>query len=265
PVLQRVKRAWTVTKTAAEATNAAQLTVPRSMPRDLACLHVEGTGAWNSLGRRKRRCRAFHAIGHTFAAQRHLVPATTSSLMSLDTELVPTRPSTPEGLRMSILNNFLLLSGAARHGAQAAYGCPTQALPTPPVPALPPPPTLPVCAFQTFPRTQSLSLTGPYEVVNSVGVVDMVVDGDVMTAVSMGRHSAAPWLPNDFPAVVQSIRESELEVPGGLAYLYQVLFPGGVRDPATALTPTVAMMQLVHGWWYAMDEHIYQFTPRPKR
>ncbi|QRW10419.1 hypothetical protein RhiLY_09418 [Ceratobasidium sp. AG-Ba] len=88
-----------------------RLAAARAQPRNLSCLKVDGK-TWNSLGRRKRRCRAFASVGRAYnIRQRVADTAQSTGNPAFDTFLlhplschVPKRPPTPLGLRETIWN-----------------------------------------------------------------------------------------------------------------------------------------------------------------
>ncbi|KAG8724584.1 hypothetical protein FRC09_016913 [Ceratobasidium sp. 395] len=69
-------------------------------PRDLSCLRGDARPCMG-IGRRKKRCRAFHAIGPAYVLHRSLaLPAATASVFTVESELeAPTPPDTPPDLR----------------------------------------------------------------------------------------------------------------------------------------------------------------------
>ncbi|KAF8607473.1 hypothetical protein BDV93DRAFT_588615 [Ceratobasidium sp. AG-I] len=91
-----------------------RLVALRAQPRNLSALRVAGTRPWNGIGRRKRRCRVFDAIGRAYTARQ---PASAAPIVP--TPLVvtppPARPPTPPGLRMAVYNDYDLLCQASRY------------------------------------------------------------------------------------------------------------------------------------------------------
>ncbi|KAF8600458.1 hypothetical protein BDV93DRAFT_265858 [Ceratobasidium sp. AG-I] len=60
-----------------------RLEVLRTQLRDLSCLRGDGS-AWSSVGRRKKRYRAFRAIGRTFLLHQTLSQASATAVSSLE-------------------------------------------------------------------------------------------------------------------------------------------------------------------------------------
>ncbi|KAG9127561.1 hypothetical protein FRC07_012306 [Ceratobasidium sp. 392] len=115
-LLDHVRAAWTKACTA----NREQ------------CLRAPDPAAWNGLGRRKNRCRAFDAVGRAFTTGQRLsqpevpgeprtvpllsverVPSPAPSPSPPPTPDIPTRPSTPEGLREAAFGCVGLLASAS--------------------------------------------------------------------------------------------------------------------------------------------------------
>jgi hypothetical protein len=258
----QAEQAQRVQRTSTTPSRAERLAAAQVQPRDLSCLHIEGAKAWTGIGRRKRRCRTFWATGHAFASRYHLLPAPeVAVVMGVEIDDLPTRPPTPEGLRLSLYNSISLLALAAYNDHTYGWTTPVSGTPTPESSSPnPTPPPLP-CIFSEYQLSVPLSLEGPYSTPDGTAVVD----GGLVSVVSIGRHSVTPWLAIDYASIVQSLEESEAQSTGGLMHLYGTLFPGHLFDPASALMPTQAMMELCHGWLWAMEAFLTGQAPRPKR
>ncbi|QRV96335.1 hypothetical protein RhiJN_24353 [Ceratobasidium sp. AG-Ba] len=109
----------------------------RLQQRDLSCLKRDGK-AWAGIGRRKRRCREFSAIGRTYVRHQSIVSSPPVPVFALD---VPprclTRPATPPGLREALFSCIGLpriADGPATYGLNTPVQLPTRPLP----PVLPP-------------------------------------------------------------------------------------------------------------------------------
>ncbi|KAF8594549.1 hypothetical protein BDV93DRAFT_565288 [Ceratobasidium sp. AG-I] len=125
---------------------AARLLVVRSIPHNLSLPHVDTARPWHGIGRRKRRCRAFQAIGHVYllhqrfqSAPAATVPAHSAlpppvPILLLDVSL-STCPPTPDGLREAIFNTAGLLSVANRPGTYG-FNTPDNIPSQPPTPPL---------------------------------------------------------------------------------------------------------------------------------
>ncbi|KAG8725225.1 hypothetical protein FRC09_005310 [Ceratobasidium sp. 395] len=125
----------------------ARLARAKGLSRDLDCLRAPDPQAWNGLGRRKKRCRTFEAVGRAFVSrQRASAPAQPprpvqsldpapsspptrhklSCAVQTDANPVPTRLSTPDGLRDAVRKSSLLVAIAT---GPATYGLNTPVSP----------------------------------------------------------------------------------------------------------------------------------------
>jgi hypothetical protein len=70
-LLEHGRHTWAKERKA-EVAREARLAELRAQPRDLGCLRSPGSpgGAWQGIGRRKKRCRAFNAVGRAFNARK---------------------------------------------------------------------------------------------------------------------------------------------------------------------------------------------------
>ncbi|KAG8706146.1 hypothetical protein FRC09_002551, partial [Ceratobasidium sp. 395] len=100
---------WAESRTEARDTSDVSTTTTQRVepcpvqPRDLSCLRGNAK-PWMGIGRRKKRCRAFHAIGQAYLFRRKLVPpAVAASVFTLEQEPeVQPRPDTPPDLREAV-------------------------------------------------------------------------------------------------------------------------------------------------------------------
>ncbi|KAG8704500.1 hypothetical protein FRC11_009827 [Ceratobasidium sp. 423] len=93
-----------------EATREARLTELRTQPRDLDCLRLPDSsgGAWQGIGRRKKRCRAFNAVGRAFNARKQVQSFqpkgafTSPAGAPIDIMMADAYLTTPPGLREAV-------------------------------------------------------------------------------------------------------------------------------------------------------------------
>ncbi|QRV77123.1 hypothetical protein RhiJN_16097 [Ceratobasidium sp. AG-Ba] len=203
-----------------------QLTPIPPRPRDLSCLKGDGT-AWNGLGRRKKRCRAFCAIGRAYVRQqtvsRSPTPAPVLALEAIP--VLPTRPVTPPGLRESVYSSAGLLSIA---NGPATYGLNTPAPPTPSVPA---------------PVHPGRFRAGEWM------VLGRDVNPDYAFIVALGHHARAPEDGFFLSRAAVAIVNVEERTPGLLQYIADGLFPGGLKDGGEMLEPYYAVLDFCRGWF----------------
>ncbi|QRW00908.1 hypothetical protein RhiJN_28926 [Ceratobasidium sp. AG-Ba] len=192
---------------------SAPLTVlsPNQLPpRDLSCL--KGTGnAWAGIGRRKRRCREFCAIGRTYVRHQSIVSSPPVPVFSLD---IPprccTRPATPPGLREALFGCIGLpriADGPATYGSNT----PVAVKPRPVPPVLPP--------FEQMVIALTELVVHGRRVNPRVGYV--VARGQQ----AMGCRGREPIR----DAVIDIVSASNI-VPGVLSQLASVLYPSGLDN-----------------------------------
>ncbi|KAG8769591.1 hypothetical protein FRC12_004873 [Ceratobasidium sp. 428] len=224
-------------------------------PRDLECLRAPDPNAWCGLGRKKKRGRAFEAVGRAYNTRQQLVPpapATNAtpaacpecSEGSADAFLlhpsschVPKRPATPPGLRESMYNIPRLL-GQANGTDGCDYGCPTPREPTPP-PSPSPPVVVPPPDFPRDPKPGEFRVRG------------REIDPDMAYIVAHGRHSHAPEAGYSAQEAALDVHTVEVNFPGALDYLARLLFPGGLgqwKDMANSFEME-PLVDFVHGWY----------------
>ncbi|QRW00968.1 hypothetical protein RhiJN_28986 [Ceratobasidium sp. AG-Ba] len=131
-LLEHIRSEWTRTRQI-ELERGNRLAQARSQPRNIECLRAPDPAAWNGLGRRKKRCRAFEAVGKAYTTRQHvskLAPAAATS--SVDVQAVelpgfdaPTRPSTPPSLRDHVRNIPGLIERANGPADGRDYGWPS--------------------------------------------------------------------------------------------------------------------------------------------
>ncbi|QRV78798.1 hypothetical protein RhiJN_06813 [Ceratobasidium sp. AG-Ba] len=131
-LLDHIQAEWIRTRRL-EQERERQLAQARTQPRDIECLRAPDPTAWNGLGRRKKRCRAFEAVGRAYtarqqASQRDLATQPShTDLQAVDSPSsdIPTRPATPPGLRVSVRNVPSLLDRANGPADGRDYGWPS--------------------------------------------------------------------------------------------------------------------------------------------
>ncbi|QRW14236.1 hypothetical protein RhiLY_13235 [Ceratobasidium sp. AG-Ba] len=139
-LLDHIRADWTQAQQI-EQEREDRLAKARVQPRDINCLRAPDPTAWNGLGRRKKRCRAFESVGRAYnTRQRALGDAKTVNSTTADTFLlhpsscyVPKRSPTPPGLRDAIQNVPGLIDSAIGPANSADYGLPTPLTPELPV------------------------------------------------------------------------------------------------------------------------------------
>ncbi|KAG8682005.1 hypothetical protein FRC08_015254 [Ceratobasidium sp. 394] len=204
-LLDHVRMAWAKTLEV-EREREERLTRARALPRDLECLRAPEPTAWNGLGRRKKRCRAFEAVGHAYTArQRYSPPVPAADGDPADLLLlhpaschVPKRPSTPPDLRESIRNIPGLIHVANGPADATQYGFPTPNPPSPP-PGLPPPRIIRWVPDPVPPPEPELQYEGETE------VNGQLVDWRVAYLIARGRWESCRWAKP--PSLQQTAKE----------------------------------------------------------
>ncbi|QRV83169.1 hypothetical protein RhiJN_11185 [Ceratobasidium sp. AG-Ba] len=131
-LLEHVRTEWIQTRRIEQERNE-RLAQARARPRDIECLQAPDPTAWNGLGRRKKRCRAFESVGRAYNARQQAFkrePVTQPrpiDLQAIDSAgfEAPTQPSTPPGLCTSVWNVPGLLDRANGPADGRDYGWPS--------------------------------------------------------------------------------------------------------------------------------------------
>ncbi|KAF8600301.1 hypothetical protein BDV93DRAFT_511052 [Ceratobasidium sp. AG-I] len=252
---------------AEELERTIRLQALRTQPRDLASLHIEGTRPWTGLGRRKKRCRVFELTGRAYAVRQRCspppastvpvptIPETTRVSCSAQTEAdpVPTRPTTPEGLRVAVRAAGYLPLVA---NGPASYGLNTPSDPTPP----PSPPTRVVTRVVRRPPSP-VEPPLPYPVTPGETVIDGVeVDWRLAYIVALGRHKGCPWArPITLRQAAQDILDTEEMQPGAISCLLDLFFPHGLDDWSLARPKLLYLLDVCRGW--RVQRHAYYPLP----
>ncbi|KAF8600369.1 hypothetical protein BDV93DRAFT_588395 [Ceratobasidium sp. AG-I] len=258
PLLEFARAIWTRDRRAAQE-HEERLARAKATPRDISCLRAPDPTAWNGLGRRKARCRAFDAVGRAYTTRMrvsevvpaprsagaprlasrtapamcrstHLPKETTAGVFSLgvspsppSSSGMPSRPSTPE-IRDALCDAPGLTGLANGPANPAQYGLNTPREPSPPPPSPPPrvirrPPS-PLLPPSPYPMYQDETVIRGHH-----------VDYRVAYLLARGRWEA------DKSARRMSLREAAEDVlhfeklqPGVLEFLLSFFFPDGLDD-----------------------------------
>ncbi|KAG8694623.1 hypothetical protein FRC09_009728 [Ceratobasidium sp. 395] len=253
-LLEHVRAEWTRARKI-EREREERLAQATAQPRNLDCLRAPDPAAWNGLGRKKTRSRAFEAIGRAYTTRKQLAPHSTAVnpapatrpncsddpadafLLHPSSCYVPKRPPTPPGLREAMYNVPRLL-GQANGTDGCDYGCTTPREPTPP-PSPPPPVVVPP---PDFPRDP---------IPSQFRVRERDIDPDVAYVVAQGRHARAPMAGYSAQCAAVDVYRVEVDFPGALEYLAKLFFPAGVHR-YTQMVHSARMEPLVdfvHGWY----------------
>ncbi|KAG9091649.1 hypothetical protein FS749_016371, partial [Ceratobasidium sp. UAMH 11750] len=222
----------------------------KTQPRNLECLRAPDPAAWNGLGRRKRRSRAFEEIGHAFNTRQRLagipppVQSTPVDIQTLHTSppAVPSRPATPPGLREAVFGCVGLLasaSGVNAYGHNTPYPMPplpTRVIRQPPSPLPPPQPQL------------------AYE--GETIINGQPVDCYLAYVMTMGRWEGCKWgRPQSLRQAAQSVLDTDELQPGVLDALIDIFFPHGLGDWSQARPKLLYLKDFVLGWYALAPEH----------
>ncbi|QRV81054.1 hypothetical protein RhiJN_09069 [Ceratobasidium sp. AG-Ba] len=245
-LLDHIRADWTRARRI-EQEREDRLAKARAQPRDIDCLRAPDPTAWHGLGRRKKRCRAFESVGRAYntrqqASERAPAPSTAIlDVQALESPGfdVPTCPSTPPSLRVSVRNIPGLLERANGPADGRDYGWPS-----PPEPSLPSTPSstrseVSLPAYPSSLTAQELTVRG------------VQMDRNMAYIVARGRHSRRPC---DYYTVQEAAVDmyfAEARVPGLLEHLARVLFPGGLGqyDRMCDADGLEAVLDFVQGWY----------------
>ncbi|KAG8718859.1 hypothetical protein FRC08_004229 [Ceratobasidium sp. 394] len=248
-LLDHLRAAWTKARLA-EQEWKEQLERARAQPRDLECLRAPDPVAWNGLGRRKKRCRSFEAVGRASNTRQRATstipptqpaPVDVQALHQSSVD-VPTRPATPPGLREAAFSCVGLLasaSGVNAYGHNSPYPmppAPPQIIHRPPSPVPPPEPQL------------------EYE---GETIIDgQVVDCRLAYLMSMGRWEGCKWrAPPTLRQSSQAILDMEALQLGMLDWLMDVFFPHRLDDWSLARTRLIYLKDFALGWYALAPGH----------
>ncbi|KAG8720867.1 hypothetical protein FRC09_008863 [Ceratobasidium sp. 395] len=254
-LLNHIRSAWVQTMNS-KRERKARLTRAQALPRDLECLRAPDSNAWNGLGRKKKRGRAFEAIGRAYNTHRQLVePAAATGtaptahldhsdafadafLLHPSSCYVPKCSATPPGLRESMRNVPGLIYTANGPANAADYGLPSPRSPSPP-PS--PPPRVPSPAFPPHGTRKP----------DDFWVRGLDIDPDMAYVVAQGRHARCAQPGYSAQRAAVDVYKVEKDFPGALDYLAKLLFPAGLgcyskMAYSAGMEPLV---DFVHGWF----------------
>ncbi|QRW13137.1 hypothetical protein RhiLY_12136 [Ceratobasidium sp. AG-Ba] len=245
-----------------------RLVKARSQPRNIDCLRAPDPAAWNGLGRRKKRCRTFEAVGRAYQTRQQCtvpvqtapaptpVPLSTSSSTVVDVHQLDPYIHTPRPLREAVEELVYQVRG------KDPYLSPTLSeLHSPNPDYIPPPPSPAPCIMQSF------SVQDPFFEPREVYFPKFgcTIDGPILTAMSYGRIASEPWAaPHTLDDLAGSVFEAERQDPGGFGLLADTLIPDGGFDFSSYWVPTKAALDLIEGWKWMMEEYVTKRVPRVK-
>ncbi|KAG8704648.1 hypothetical protein FRC09_003410 [Ceratobasidium sp. 395] len=219
----------------------AQRVEPRPVQmRDLSCLRGDAK-PWMGIGRRKKRCRAFHAIGQAYLLRRKLDPLTVAApVFTLEQEPeVPSRPDTPPDLREAVWRLDHSIYGLDGPSTPDIHSLAS------PEPESEPQPTLQRPLYPPTPPPIEQIPVQPGE----LNVYGHDVDPYFAYVVMRGRCAMAPQAAWSLRDAAVSIMTAEHIVPGVLTELASLLFPAGVHNFDSAVEPHEAVMDFCRGWF----------------
>ncbi|KAG8714246.1 hypothetical protein FRC08_012171 [Ceratobasidium sp. 394] len=249
-LLDHVRAAWAKTA-AADREREERLTRARALPRDLECLRAPDPTAWNGLGRRKKRCRAFEAVGRAYTTRKqHSPPVPAANSDPVDIFLLhpaschrPKRPLTPPGLRDEVRNIPNLIYAASGPANPADYGLPTPCTPSP-APS-PPPPEVMRCPPSPHPPPQPvLACEG-----------ETIIDGEPVDCRLAYLMALGSWegcrsaVPPSLGQAAERVLDTDSLQPGVLDALLDIFFPHGLDDWTLARPKLVYLRDFILGWY----------------
>ncbi|QRW09329.1 hypothetical protein RhiLY_08328 [Ceratobasidium sp. AG-Ba] len=240
-LLNHIQADWTRARQI-EWERKERLAKARAQPRDIDCLRAPDPMAWNGLGRRKKRCRAFEAVGKAYTTRQHisrLAPAASQTRVEVQAVEspgfdAPSRPSSPPGLRQFVRNIPGLMERANSPADGRDYGWPS-----------PVEPSLPSTPSST--RSEVSAPAYPYSLTSrDLAVQGVEIDRDMAYVVARGRHGRMPCDHYMVQEAAVDIYLAEARVPGLLESVARALFPNGNMRDTSGLE---AVLDLVHGWY----------------
>ncbi|KAG9121023.1 hypothetical protein FRC07_003193 [Ceratobasidium sp. 392] len=260
-LLDHVRAAWDRLERV-EREREERLERAKAQPRSLECLRAPDAAAWNGLGRRKRRCRAFDAIGHAFATRRRVsdaVPAPPIPFSTRPTPVLaapnPLPPPATSPVDILLADPYVytpapLWQAAANlvrkvRGKEPFSSPSLSELHSPDPSYVPPPPTPP-------PRPLPI----PYPPGPTVSAFDRNVNSHLAWIIARGRRRWCPGSNLSLHEAANSIVAADEYAPGLLGRVCGLLFPGGVRshDQAVDAFGLEAILNLCAGWYQVIGE-----------
>ncbi|KAG8723844.1 hypothetical protein FRC09_001546 [Ceratobasidium sp. 395] len=192
----------------------------KTKPRDLDCLRAPDPAAWNGLGRRKKRCRNFEAIGRAYQTRQR-------PCEQLDPYI-----HTPRALRDAVKDLVY------RVRERDPYSSPTLSEIRSPNPGFISPFTPSLLQPQALSPPAHPSTLHPGELC----IRGTEMDPDMSYVVARGRHARAPQEGYTVQEAAIDMYFAERQLLGALKTLAMVFFPGGLGHydqmaPASGLEP----------------------------
>ncbi|KAG8760133.1 hypothetical protein FRC12_009618 [Ceratobasidium sp. 428] len=208
-----------------------------------ACMHLDVAQApsypWNSLNRRRRRRPTQYRRRKRRPLQpgssQHNAPPSETHPTPMVFDPVPTRPPTPEGLRLAIHEHTdisLQAQGYDPFTGDKLCSYTPRILAVPPEPVHYPP-------FTLYPPINPVFVDGDY------------IDPILAYLVAAGHYHRTPRERYTFQNAAEEIFDTDREMPGLLDRLIDASFPGGLSDVRTAVDANQygqVVMDLLYGW-----------------
>ncbi|CCO31181.1 hypothetical protein BN14_05216 [Rhizoctonia solani AG-1 IB] len=259
PLLKHARTSWAKEK-ATERAREEHLAELRAKPRDLDCLRSPDGATWQGIGRRKRRCRKFNAIGQAFTARQGVAAAAPVPQPSKEyicdihtaQACLPKRPGTPEGLREAAWSDPQLRKAASRL-YRSGYTTPRR---PPPAPAPPPAPVPPPPVIIRRPPSPTPPPVPPALTETQIQVEHRVMDTHLAYVMALGRWEYRNWSPAiSLRQGAIMVLETEESLPGVLEGLIDVLFPHGFNQLSLAQPKFSYVRDFVLGWYAVAPDH----------
>ncbi|KAG9121952.1 hypothetical protein FRC07_001863 [Ceratobasidium sp. 392] len=232
--------------------------------------HVSPDAAtWNGLGRRKRRCRAFDAIGHAFATRRHVsdaVPAPpipfSTRPTSTSTALDPLLLGAAFPVDLFTANTYVYtpapLWQAAADLVRKVRGKEPFALPSlsetrSPNPSYIPPPVTP---HPLLPQPPPRLLPTPLPPHPTIPAYDRNINSHLAWIIARGQRRWCLGSTLSLQEAANSVVVADAYAPSLLGGVCKLLFPGGVRssDQAVDSFGLEVVLDLCAGWYEVKGE-----------
>ncbi|QRV74418.1 hypothetical protein RhiJN_02432 [Ceratobasidium sp. AG-Ba] len=206
----------------------------RLQPRDLSCLKGDGN-AWAGIGRWKRRCRKFCAIGRTYVRHQSIVSSPPVPVFALDAPpCCHSRPATPPGLREALFGCIGL--------SRIADGPATYGLNTPVQPIIRPPPPV----LQSFDQLEIKP--------SDLQVCGCRVNARFAYVIAQGRQAMGSKRQDVFRDAVLDVAIASNVIPGVLGRLASVLYPDGMHNLSSGANEHMSVIYFCRGWCELMDD-----------
>ncbi|KAG9125852.1 hypothetical protein FRC07_005944 [Ceratobasidium sp. 392] len=244
-LLEHVRASWSQTRRS-EQEREEQLVRAKALPRDIKCLCAPDPAAWNGLGRRKRRCRAFDAIGHAFTTRQRASAPLPPPPVPFSTR--PTSVSTTPDLLLPAATSPQAAANLVRKvRRKEPFASPSLSELHSPNPNYIPPPVTPApVPSHTPPRLLPIPYpTGP------ISAFDREVNSHLAWLLARGRRRWNPGSALSLQEAAHSVVAADSYAPGLLGRLCKLLFPGGVQSHDKAVDPIglEVILDLCAGWY----------------